>query len=330
MFATEPTPTFSPPEMQRPSSSNESINHCLPCAHEIPPALISSTSAPSIPSASSSTVGSPYSGPSQLVASHDGYGHDPSYGLGLLPTIVNHEAFPQDLIGTTLDAELAMAGHEKLPDRCVGECADLSSFETGSPTYLVAPVCRQSSSATAAAATATAFSSSFSSPSLSPSSLSSGPLSASAEVLASDPVLGRSAIGPALAQSVIARPSAVKWSSSSDGCHQAPQFKLPKRPASAHSHHLATDSPVGVRSPGSRSAPQPKSHLGPPRPAAAPSSHDHHLMQHHVGLFQSHFFAQSSGSFMPPLESSCSLLLCRRLFLFSLLLFFVFPSQQRK
>ncbi|EXJ57056.1 hypothetical protein A1O7_07400 [Cladophialophora yegresii CBS 114405] len=87
---------------------------------DLPPALISSGSAPSIPSASSSTVGSPYSGPAHMVPSQDGYDHAvASYGLGVMPAIVNHEAFSQDFLGNAMEAELSLSSHEKLPDSFV-------------------------------------------------------------------------------------------------------------------------------------------------------------------------------------------------------------------
>src|SRR5689334_17496814 len=72
MFATAPT-----------QSLKQEMHHF----QDLPPALIpSGSSAQSIPSASSSTVGSPYSGPSHTISSQDAYDHTgASFGLGVMP-----------------------------------------------------------------------------------------------------------------------------------------------------------------------------------------------------------------------------------------------------
>ncbi|KIW23150.1 hypothetical protein, variant [Cladophialophora immunda] len=98
----------------------QSLKQEMPPFQDLPPALISSGSAASIPSASSSTVGSPYSGPSHTVSSQDGFDRTASsFGLGVMPAIVNHEAFSQDILGTSMEAELSLGSHEKLPDSFV-------------------------------------------------------------------------------------------------------------------------------------------------------------------------------------------------------------------
>ncbi|KAK4940138.1 hypothetical protein LTR10_019673 [Elasticomyces elasticus] len=85
--------------------------------HELPPALISSGSVPSIPSAPSSTVGSPYSGPSHTISSQDGFEHNGAqYGLGMMPTIVNNDAFSHDMMGSCMESELSL---DKISDNYV-------------------------------------------------------------------------------------------------------------------------------------------------------------------------------------------------------------------
>ncbi|KEF59514.1 uncharacterized protein A1O9_04358 [Exophiala aquamarina CBS 119918] len=87
--------------------------------HDFSRSAVSSASAPSIPSASSSTVGSPYSGPSHTISSQDGFEqHAVTYGLGVMPTIVNHEAFPQEF-GISMESELPIHSHEKLSNSFV-------------------------------------------------------------------------------------------------------------------------------------------------------------------------------------------------------------------
>ena len=252
--------------------------------HDLPPALISSGSAPSIPSASSSTVGSPYSGPSHTLSTQEGYDHSgSSYGLGVLPAIVNHEAFAQDILGTAMDAELSLSSHEKLPDSFVGECADLSSSQTR-PTTVAPPQARSVQP-------------------LSSSSLSQYvPFTASPQSLS---------INTFFDQKVPTLPSAASSSVFSTSTHSpateqtraTPTFKSPTTPASACSRQSSLISPVKARNlpPASRSQASPVSHahlFSRRIPNVAP--------QHHLGHFQSHFFAQSSGNFMPPLETSFS------------------------
>jgi hypothetical protein len=253
--------------------------------HDLPPALISSGSAASIPSASSSTVGSPYSGPAHMIPSQDGYDHAAaSYGLGVMPAIVNHETFSQDILGTAMEAELSLASHEKLPDSFVGECADLSSSQTP-PTRVAPPNARSvqplSSSSHAQCLPFTA----------SPQSLSINTFF--------DP---RVPTAPSIASSSVL--STATHSPATDHTRATPIFKSPTTPASACSRRSSVVSPVNAR--GFPSAARSQTNY---------ASHAHmfpHLsanfapQQHHAGHFQSHFFAQSSGNFIPPLESSCS------------------------
>lgn len=258
---------------------------------DLPPALISSGSAPSIPSASSSTVGSPYSGPSHTISSQDGYDHTgSSYGLGVLPTIVNHDTFSHDMMGNSMEAELAF---EKLPDSFVGECADLSSSQTQLRT--VAHPKAQ-----------------FVQP------LSSSPSSRCLPFTASPKPL---CINTLFDRAVSTVPSVTSTSVFSTAIHSpateqtnatpTPTFKSPTTPASARSRQSSVVSPAKARAfpPKTRSSTGPafQSHMLSQRAANfAPLPSPQQQPQPHVNRFQSHFFAQSSGNFMPPLESSCS------------------------
>ncbi|KAG9796152.1 hypothetical protein KCU88_g161, partial [Aureobasidium melanogenum] len=84
---------------------------------ELPPSLVSSDSIPSIASASSSTMGSPYSEPLHTFSSQDGYDHGSSYGLGAMPCIVQQESFQQDLLGESMEAELSLGSDRNLDDK---------------------------------------------------------------------------------------------------------------------------------------------------------------------------------------------------------------------
>ncbi|OCT49252.1 putative C2H2 finger domain protein [Cladophialophora carrionii] len=254
---------------------------------DLPPALISSGSAPSIPSASSSTVGSPYSGPAHVIASQDGYDHAvASYGLGVMPAIVNHEAFAQDILGNAMEAELSLSSHEKLPDSFVGECADLSSSQ--SRPARVAPRTAQGE-----ARSVLPLSSSSPAPCL---SLTASPQSLSINTFFDQ----RVPTVPSVASSSVL--STAAHSPTTDQTRATPIFKSPTTPASACSRRSSVVSPLHARSfpttLRSHTSYASHAHMSP-RPAA------HHApQQHQAGHFQSHFFAQSSGNFIPPLETS--------------------------
>lgn len=76
---------------------------------------LSSASGPSIASASSSAIGSPYSGHAHVVPES---WIDTNHGLGL-PAAVMNEMFPNDYMGNTLDPDAYYA--KKYPDNFVGE-----------------------------------------------------------------------------------------------------------------------------------------------------------------------------------------------------------------
>jgi hypothetical protein len=248
---------------------------------ELPPALVSSSgSAHSIPSASSSTVGSPYTGPSHAIMMQDGYDHSAaSFGLGVMPTIVNPEVFSQDILGNAIDAELSLSGHEKLPDSFVGECADLSFSQPRSTA--VAPPKTQ-----------------YMQPLSSSPPTRCLPLASSPQALSIDTFSNRPP------SSVSSAPSTLVFSPATEQKRPAPTFKSPTTPASACSRQSLLVSPVN-----SRRLPTPsraQTNPGLHTPMAPHRFANVVPQQHRVKPFQSHFFAQSSGNFMPPLETSCS------------------------
>lgn len=263
-----------------------SLKHEMSQFHEMPPALISSGSVPSIPSASSSTVGSPYSGPSHTISSQDSFDHPgATYGLGLMPAIAHHDSFSQDLMGVSMEADFAL---EKLSDSYVGECADLSSSSQRHPPTIPpshAPFVRDSSCQRA--------------------SISSCPEELCVNTALDPPTTASR--NSANANSLF--PCAGLSSPAAEANRSTPIFKSPTTPASAYARNQKT-----VASPTSS-----RSFSSSPRPSPAtthPSQvlvHDPTAVPHPqpASHFQSHFFAQSSGNFLPPLESSCSSLLLR-------------------
>lgn len=268
------------PQMPR-TTSSDAISYMAPQnSCDVAPGLASS--------ASSSTVGSPYSGPMHSDSFHnvaetsdsDAF----SQGLGLLPTIVRQDTYNHDFVGASFDAELPM-GHDKMNSDFVGESADLYSLQKRSSTfsYPINRVTRSVSPATA---------------------LSRSPelLTANGPIIAADHVFALThpaSIGPVSRSSSL--PTSVPLQQFAE-----PVFKSPATPASAYPKTPSVHSPVEQRlhAHGAQSTNTPKQQY-PPQP-----------MLQHGGPFQHHFFAQSSGNFMPPLETTCS----------SSFLQFAFPS----
>jgi hypothetical protein len=263
-------------EMHRSSSLNGSLKPSSHHSSELPPSTLSSASGHSIPSASSSTVGSPYSGHAHSF-SHQESWVNPNEGLGLSSTLVNQEAYYQGFVGTDLDSELAFGSHEKLSDDFVGESANLSSNRKRSRSLLPgkfsqSPVPLQSSLAS----------------------------SSSPEPDTIDSILER-ANSSSNTQSPRSLDSSHVKSIDNDTSQLLKStnlFKSPTAPASAC-----------PRLPKAPTTPAVAVSLPADHPAFRPGhTHMPHVpMPSHQqgGQFQNHFFAQSSGSFMPPLESSC-------------------------
>lgn len=263
--------------------------------HEFPPALVSSGSAPSIASAASSTVGSPYSGPLHTISSQDGHDHTGPYGLGLMPALLRHESFHQELLGAPMEAELSNSNnydnnnHAKLfSDRSyVGECADLSSCSAPVSATISEPKSRFGHR-----------------PPPDHASRASHRvcLTALSEV---------SSIPDRSDRDDSTAPSVVPTSGFCSNAHHPhypshhdfyratpPVFKPPSTPASALSRHYSSVfCPVNARPPSLSAAAS--SHMVPNDAYAASCSPS-------VNRVQSYSFARNNGSFVPPLDSSCS------------------------
>ena len=109
-----------------PSQSSDRVVTSLSHIHDCSPALLSCASGPSVPSASSSSIGSPFSDPQQVQITQDYFGIDGTYATGYFPAIVNHDGFGPDMIAHGVDAEMTLSGHEKVSGEYVGESASLS------------------------------------------------------------------------------------------------------------------------------------------------------------------------------------------------------------
>jgi hypothetical protein len=300
-FYVETPPESFTPEMHRSSSLNGSLRPSSHHSSELPPSTLSSASGHSIPSASSSTVGSPYSGHAHSF-SHQEAWVNPSEGLGLSHALVNQEAYYQGFVETDLDSELAFRSHDKLSDDFVGECANISSTR------------KRSSSL---------FPGKFSqSPVPLRSSLAS---SSSPEPLTIDSILER-ANSSSNAQS----PRSLDSShvTSIDNHRSQPLkstnlFKSPTIPASA-----CPRIPKGASTP-SVAVSLPAADHPSFRPGQTYMPHAPMPSHQQGGQFQNHFFAQSSGSFMPPLESSCVFPSCLLFFITLIICLQTFSASHR-
>lgn len=237
------------PQMTRSTSTNSVYQH------EFAPGLSASNG--SIRSGSSSTVGSPYSGPAIKYPQDESYLYNALTEGGsfdMMPAIVGQEAYSQDFM-SDFSSDLPM-NFDKMTGSFVGECADLSSSHIRSSTLRL-PI--------------------------------SQPPSISPVALFNDPLLANSFTSPPTsnhAQTPRSSHSSPQRSSISPRTAQDPIFKSPSTPASAYPKTPGTTSPQRR---------QKSPHVRHPAPQ----------MQSTSGPFQNHFFAQSSGNFMPPIESSC-------------------------
>jgi hypothetical protein len=278
-YSTYENPSFymdTPPEgfkseMQRSSSLTGSLKPASHHSSELPPSTLSSASGHSIPSASSSTVGSPYSGHAHSFSHQESWVNS-NDGLGLGSALVNQDAYYHGFVGTDLESGLAFGGpHDKLSGNFVGECANISSARKRSGSlfpgkFSQSPVPLQSSLAS----------------------------SSSPEPLTIDAILER-ANGSSTTQSPRPQGSSQVTSIDNERSQSVKPtnlFKSPTTPASARPRtpKVATTLPAAISLPADHPSLMPH--------ASTPSHHQ-------AGQFQNHFFAQSSGSFVPPLESSC-------------------------
>jgi hypothetical protein len=265
----------------------------------LPPTL-SNASVLSVPSAASSAVGSPYSG-NHGVPYTDGWTN--VHGLGLM----NNNGMVQDLCFTTgMESEMVFAPDHKLTS-FVGECADISSVKLNSIPFSAAST-----------------SHSFVSPSIAISTtldpdvtidtiLEQAESAVTTPKLASSPVSSRrSSSSPISAVGV----NTLRRMSKDHG-----QFRSPTTPASTipqpfdttssiqyspavtHRRGSLHNSVTGAGITKARAAPpfSPKKSFTSMPSSPQPES----PKRAYATQIHSSFFAQPSGNFMPPLESSC-------------------------
>lgn len=92
---------------------------------ELPPPALSNASAASIPSNTSSRVGSPYSSHAQPVSGPEPWSAG-NHGFGIGPTIINNEGYDQSFGGVDLGSEMTFSIHGKVAEDFVGECTNVS------------------------------------------------------------------------------------------------------------------------------------------------------------------------------------------------------------
>ena len=227
---------------------------------------LSSASGPSIASASSSAIGSPYSGNVQPFPEN---WVDTNHGLGLQAAVVG-DMFPNDYMGGSVDPEGLYP--KKTQDNYVGESQDISS-NIQSPFPF--------------------------SPSHHESSLSSPFVTTSEQKI--EPLLDNSTrVTPApFSTSCDSSVASITPVSQSTASHSpgARSFASPSTPASSRRSASTIHSPISDVYKTSLSTKA--THRSPTfsRKSSSPSMSP--------SLFPGSFFQQSSGNFVPPLESSC-------------------------
>lgn len=242
------------PQMTRSTSSNSVY---------VAPGLMPSTD--STRSASSSTVGSPYSGHMPMVSQQENFTNAYAmHGLGVTPAIVGHDSYQQEYHHHVSENELFgwanLAESQKMNG--IGRSADLSSSQHRSSTSRL-PISQPSTSSAVASFCCT---------------------SASPDQLYLDPV-------PDLAPCASPPAKSLARSSLSPRSTHEPVFKSPSTPASAY-----------PRTPATAHSPVDRRQVARPRQTPLPQ---HPLMDSSAGQFHTHFYAQSNGGFMPPVETSC-------------------------
>jgi hypothetical protein len=271
------------------SRSNGAFNASSPPS-ELPPPTLSNASAASVPSNTPSTVSSPYSSHAQACSSQESWSTS-NQELGLGPRIISNEGYDPGFGGVDLDSEMAFSMPSKVAEDFVGECnkLPLSRDRPSKPAFLEQTRSFQ----------------------LSPFPITVKGSSAR-DCVKVDSVLAqaKSAIPPSCFQSpgtgspFTARPTtpredlhassqqpeAISHSPSNPAAciSRVPNFSSPS--FSSAMSALAGASPSG-KPPIKMSSFDTTAETSPPTDASR---------------FQSHFFAQSSGNYVPPIESSCS------------------------
>lgn len=235
---------------------------------EAAPSLLSSASAPSIPSASSSTVGSPYSSHAQLASNP--FLYNSQFVTG--PAIICDDSFPYGYDSAHFEHEATVGQDAKLNASFVGKCADLSSFAQRSTAMPVQEY------------------------------LPSEPLVSSPKPIIAFPEATTtlsSKQNPSADDDAAAQVSSIASNSKSHSSRSDAIFKSPTTPASAYPKNSPPNAKRTIRA----SAEQPKDSFR--FSYSFPSSSSSPMPQRGYKP-QFNFFSQSHGSSIPPIEASCS------------------------
>ena len=300
------------PEQQR-CTPGGSPSPSISQAFDHPASTLSSASAQSVRSTASSAIGSPYSHATHALPGQDQW-TESQQGLGIAPGIVHNDGFGHDTMFSMggMDNDMIFDDN-KLQNSFVGEFGKIPSSSVLSS---------QPFSSVSSSSALQPFIPVFSSPPTtvgldSPSSTRNVTIDTILEEANNKIASPRQTVSPTSAHSTkppLAACQSVHQSSSSP-IHLS-SFKSPTTPASAISPYLP-----GVSSPSGTSQHDPRSYSG----AAAPESRARSILVSPTDRFTpyarstppiiqdqfpivqslSSFFSQSSGRFIPPLESSC-------------------------
>ena len=254
---------------------------------ELPPAL-SNASAASVASNASSTVGSPYPTHAQAVSGPESWSSSNQEVGG--PTIINNDHYDQAFGGVDMGSEMSFAVHGKGTEDFVGECTDQSPSQISS-SKLACSVQSQSSRSSSLPVTVKAF--------------------AGGNGVTIDSVLeqAHSAISPSLVKSsgerqTFAVSSSTPTQNVQAGSHQSQStFQSPSSSASSIAKTSNFSSPsFSSATPALADASLSR---GPPINMYYQETTTKSSTPTYAGRIQSHFFAQSSGNFITPIQSSC-------------------------
>lgn len=260
---------------------------------ELLPPTLSNASAASIPSNTSSTVGSPHSTHAQAISGHESWSTG-NQGLGIGPTIISNDNYDQCFGGVDLDAEMTFNMHGKVADNFVGEYTDISSSQnrTAHSSFSKQPR--------------------FSQPSSLPTDVKG---SARGGCVTIEPVLQKAdrAVTPSLFRSP---DTGLSFFTSSNTPTENSQASFQQANAVLQSPAICASSiskTTKFSSPSFSSATSALANAGssgnPPINTSSFNTAAETSTPTYTGTFQSRFFAQSSGNFMPPIQSSCSFFL---------------------
>jgi len=282
-------------------------------AFDHPPSTLTSASGASVRSTASSAVGSPYSHNTNTLPGHEQW-TESRQGLGLAPGIIHNDGFGQDPMFPVagMDSDL-MFDDTKFPTTCVGESRRVFSslFPTGQPSPSVSP-CPALQSFIPASSTPSPM---VSDP---PSSRRNVTIDTILEEMNNEIESPRQTASPT--STSLAKPPREAFQAVNASISPpvpSNSFRSPMTPASAMSPYLqgaSFPSSTYQRLPESRSgavgseprmrrtSTSPTDRFTPyARPIPPPAAQD----QFPTVQSQTSFFSQSSGRFIPPLESSC-------------------------